>query len=286
MAAGLGYIEFTTGDILTAASANGYLASQTVMVFADSSARTTAITSPQEGMVSYLKNTDAIEYYSGSAWVALNDADAIQNTIVDAKGDLIAATAADTPARLAVGTNGQVLTADSTAATGLKWATPGTGAGWTLLSTTSLSGAKTVVNTINQGYSQLMISVEDYVSAAASSCYFRLNDDSTTNAHHRYNFVLQDSTTNTSVGFDTQVYFTYGTLAPSDNNNSFVINLPVYANTTSRKLWNYTAELQNNSSQRELTFGNGAYNSAPAITSIAIGTTSTWSQGTVKVYGC
>jgi hypothetical protein len=55
-------------------------------------------------------------------WVTSDDANAIQNTIVDAKGDLIAATAADTPARLAVGTNGYVLTADSTAATGLKWA--------------------------------------------------------------------------------------------------------------------------------------------------------------------
>ena len=60
-------------------------------------------------------------------WVTSDDANAIQNTIVDAKGDLIAATAADTPARLAVGTNGQVLTADSTAATGLAWATPSGG---------------------------------------------------------------------------------------------------------------------------------------------------------------
>ena len=56
-------------------------------------------------------------------WVTSDDANAIQNTIVDAKGDLIAATAADTPARLAVGTNGQFLTADSTAATGLAWTT-------------------------------------------------------------------------------------------------------------------------------------------------------------------
>jgi hypothetical protein len=48
----------------------------------------------------------------------------IQPTIVDAKGDLIAATAADTPARLAVGANDTVLTADSSEATGLKWATP------------------------------------------------------------------------------------------------------------------------------------------------------------------
>ena len=50
-------------------------------------------------------------------------------TILDAKGDLISATAADTPARIAVGTNGQVLTADSTTATGLKWATPAGGGG-------------------------------------------------------------------------------------------------------------------------------------------------------------
>ena len=48
---------------------------------------------------------------------------AIQSTLIDAKGDLVTATAADTPARLAVGSNGQYLKADSTAATGLSWAT-------------------------------------------------------------------------------------------------------------------------------------------------------------------
>jgi len=66
-------------------------------------------------VLSKASNTD-LDY----TWIAVDPL-----TILDAKGDLITATAADTPARLAVGTNGQVLTADSTASTGLKWATAG-----------------------------------------------------------------------------------------------------------------------------------------------------------------
>jgi hypothetical protein len=53
----------------------------------------------------------------------------IAATIVDAKGDIIAATAADTVARLPVGSNGQVLTAASGQTTGLQWATPSGGTG-------------------------------------------------------------------------------------------------------------------------------------------------------------
>jgi hypothetical protein len=54
-------------------------------------------------------------------WVTSDDANAIQNSIVDAKGDLVAASANDTPARLAVGNNGETLVADSSTSTGLRY---------------------------------------------------------------------------------------------------------------------------------------------------------------------
>ena len=126
--AGAGFKTFNTGDVLTASDVNTYLMQQTVMVFDDAAARTTALTGVvAEGMLSYLKDTNAVEVYDGTSWVASDDPNAIQNSIVDAKGDLISATADNTPARLAVGADGTVLTADSNEATGLKWAAAASG---------------------------------------------------------------------------------------------------------------------------------------------------------------
>lgn len=76
MAAGLGFKTFATGDVLTAGDTNGYLM-QGIWVFADAAARTAAVTSPQEGNMSYLKDTNSTEYYSGSAWVAVGAAGAV-----------------------------------------------------------------------------------------------------------------------------------------------------------------------------------------------------------------
>jgi hypothetical protein len=70
-------------------------------------------------------------------WVTSDDANAIQNAIVDAKGDLIAASAADTPARLAVGANNTMLVADSTTATGLAYKSAATLYPWTTYSPTT-----------------------------------------------------------------------------------------------------------------------------------------------------
>lgn len=77
-------------------------------------------------------------------------------TAIDAKGDLIAGTGADAFSRLGVGTNGQVLTADSAETTGLKWATAASG-GMTLINTggTTLSGSSTTISSIPSGYKYL-----------------------------------------------------------------------------------------------------------------------------------
>ena len=70
--AGAGYKLFNTGDVLTAAQVNTYLQEQTVMVFASSAARTSALSGVlAEGMMSYLQDTNAVEVYDGSNWVSI-----------------------------------------------------------------------------------------------------------------------------------------------------------------------------------------------------------------------
>jgi hypothetical protein len=107
----------------------------------------------------------------------------IPKTIVDAKGDLIAGTASDTVARLAVGTNDQILMADSTAATGMKWATPAApsaGANWSLLNSggTSLSGSDLVTISGISGKDKIMVVIRAASSASsASTIGVRLNTE-------------------------------------------------------------------------------------------------------------
>jgi hypothetical protein len=94
------------------------------------------------------------------SWVAVDPL-----TILDAKGDLISATAADTPARLAVGANGTILTADSAETTGLKWAAPAS-AGKVLQVVTGTYSTQTVVAATSYGDSGLSLSITP--SAATS----------------------------------------------------------------------------------------------------------------------
>lgn len=151
MAAGLGFKDFTTGEVLTAADVDGYLM-QGIWVFASTAARDAAVTAPAEGNFAFTKDTNSLWYYDGAAWVASGATGDIEGvtagtgisgggtsgtvtitnsmaTAIDAKGDLVVGTGADAFSRLAVGTNNYVLTADSAEATGLKWAAASSSSG-------------------------------------------------------------------------------------------------------------------------------------------------------------
>ena len=120
-------------------------------------------------------NTD-LDY----AWVAQDDSNAIQNAIIDAKGDLIVGTAADTPARLAVGgTNGHVLTVDSGEASGIKWAAVAAG-GMTLISETVASALSSLSFSSLGSYKQLLLVWSGIVHSGTGSDFsIRFNNDST-----------------------------------------------------------------------------------------------------------
>jgi hypothetical protein len=144
--AGAGYKLFNTGDVLTAAQVNTYLNEQTVMVFASSAARTSALSGVlAEGMMSYLQDTNSVEVYNGTAWVSVGggggDVTEVQagvgisvasgtgpipiitnssTDLITTAGDLLYGTAADTVARLGIGTAGQVLKVNS-GATAPEW---------------------------------------------------------------------------------------------------------------------------------------------------------------------
>jgi hypothetical protein len=105
----------------------------------------------------------------------------IAKTIVDAKGDIIAATAADTVARLAVGANNSVLTADSAEATGLKWASPAAD-NWALISSTNLpTGASSLTISSIPLRKSLMILCGSVQTGASSIVTMRINGDTAAN---------------------------------------------------------------------------------------------------------
>lgn len=203
-------------------------------------------------------------------WVAQDDSNAIQNTIVDAKGDLISATAADTPARLAVGTNGQFLQADSSTATGLKWAT--VSAAPVLLSTTSLSGTSTTVSSISQSYSNLIVIVDSMqvVSGGGGAYSFRVNGDTGNNYYQGTSTALSR--------WDVPVISALTTA----NNQFCQLTITSYSNSSYRKLSEIKATT--NTSIAGPFF---VWNSNDAINSITFRSNdnSTFNAGTIKIYG-
>ena len=315
MAAGQGFKTFTTGEVLTAGDVNGYLM-QGINVFTNATARDAAITAPAEGQFAFTKDNNSLWYYDGAAWVASGATGDIEGvtagvgisgggtsgtvtvtnsmaTAIDAKGDLVPGTGADTFARLAVGANNTILTADSSTATGLKWATPASSGGMTVIATGSLSGTPVTISSIPQTYVdlQLVISGATWNTTTAQFA-FRYNGSSTANSYKTY--------LNGAYGTASNVQSTYNWSEISDLNRVYINgewNRTDTLNNQTITFENYTAatypviryEASYMNNLGFVTFAHGLFttSNASAITSISMLMTSSLSftGGTYTLYG-
>ena len=81
--AGAGWKSYSTGDLISATEFQTFVQDQVIQVYADSSARDTALgTSDAEGMFCFLKDSDTLQFYDGSSWVSfIGDGDITGVTI-------------------------------------------------------------------------------------------------------------------------------------------------------------------------------------------------------------
>ena len=304
--AGAGWRQFNTGDVLTASQVQNYLQDQTVLVFDDSSDRSTTLgTNVSEGMISYLKDTNAVERYDGSTWGAIGAGDiegvtagagltgggtsgtvTLTNdmaTTITTKGDLVVGTGAGTYARLAAGTNNYTLVADSSTSTGLAWQAPAGGGAYTLLTSGSLTGASVTSASLSGSYTDLKIVVSQYQGVSDDTYLaIRFNSDTGTNyqfGNNNFNFNATPNQTHirTNVGV-------------TNNGTSVSLNdiyIPNYSNSA---VWKYAScwNVVRNGSGGQVGYGLylGAWASTSAITTVTFfANTGNLNDGDYYIYG-
>jgi hypothetical protein len=209
------------------------------------------------------------------AWTTTADV-----TPLTTKGDLFTFTTVD--ARIGVGANNTVLTADSAEATGLKWATPASGS-MTLLSTTTLSGASTTISSISGSYKNLYIEVSGFYPDASNSIRVRING-LTTGVYRDATKASQGSNLATS----TLGSFALDVDSVDGAENFGYIYINNYASATNWKILDIYSVAKNNNGATYVTHY-PAYvyvRETNAVSSITLFPVSgVWSGGTVRIYG-
>jgi hypothetical protein len=204
-------------------------------------------------------------------------------TEITAKGDLIVGTGSATFDNLPVGSNSQILVADSTASTGLKWATPASGGGMTLLSTTSLTGAATItISSISQSYTNLYILITG-LTVTTGTYTLKLKP----NASTANNYTSLAGATASSGNPD---YISPGFAGHSASSavNDYALVIYNYTDTAARKPFHLVGIAKMASQIEPLGVSNfGATNLTAAISSFELNNDSggNFTAGTVKIYG-
>jgi len=211
---------------------------------------------------------------------------ATQKATLTTKGDLYAATAASTPARVGVGSNGQVLTADSTVSTGVKWATPSSGS-MTLLASTALSGSSVSFTSISGSYKDLKLVITDWETSNSATLRFTINNDSSSlydrigqqlNNSGSASIITGSNTANVDLCGDT----------PSSGSalNHTVIDFFDYTASNAVKLGRFVNVYDMSTAAYGIVDAAWAYSSATALTRIDLSLSGfTFSAGNAYLYG-
>ena len=211
----------------------------------------------------------------------------IPDSLLTTKGDLIAATGASTPARLAVGANNTVLVADSAESTGMKWAVPASGS-MTLLSTTSLTGATTTISSISGSYKNL-VAIISGVTNATGNGVFRCAPNSSTGITNSMAVANAAAATWTSYAYDYIQLSTGGGEAIDRTSavNAFMLQIDNYASTTAIKTFQVIGTYNMINATADAGFTSfGGINTTSAITALQFSNAGgNLSTGTVLLYG-
>jgi hypothetical protein len=222
------------------------------------------------------------------SWVAQDDSNAIQNAIVDAKGDLISATAADTPARLAVGANGTVLTADSAEATGLKWAAAPSAL--TLITTQAISGvtSQSVNNCFSATYQNYVIVFSANCATSANLATLKLRASGTDSSVSYYSSYFAQNLAANTQSSDYASNDTSWRARPLGQLNTGAddltgINMTIF-NPFEAKKTTYFGNYSNPGTSGAIGMTGGYHDAATSYDGFTI-TNATAMTGTVRVYG-
>ena len=211
---------------------------------------------------------------------------AVPKSTVTTAGDVIYATGSAAVTRLGIGTAGQVLTVNG-GATAPSWATPT--AGITLLSTTTLTGASTVISSISQAYKNLYVSVEGaYAATSGSTIQIQAPTANQFQMVGSYNVAGAGSPTNYSQTWNSSLNLPLiaGSAIGGYLTSAWAFSINNYASTTFAKPVNLTGFWRGSATSDNNINAGGSYNNAAAITSLTFSMSAgNLGGGTVKVYG-
>lgn len=216
-------------------------------------------------------------------------ASVVNNTLTSTTGDMIYASAANTPARLGIGSSAQILTVSG----GIPaWSTPAASGGMTLINTggTTLSGTSNTISSIPSTYKHLLVVIDGaYASGGSGSSYtLRMNADTGSNyAWGRVtSFNAGTPASDFAVGTSIALGFRYGSSAAFDSAN--FTNIWIYNYTNAAPIGMRGQTKGTDGTPNFTPFFNdvdGVYKATAAISSVTLTTDNALTGGKIYVYG-